>query len=242
MPMLRKGLTAALQPVISGLTARGWSVTSAVELQPLTSLPRHTEGKPFQLVEQQMHQGGAFAVKLALDKNAPIYQQYDKPLQAAMQRFGAAMKSMNAAEMTAAQKALRDATKAQEENTTCTISVAINQSSMEIYNFKGGHTVVSLPAGGFQVSAPFVQAATGGDEGAAQRVTYLFVGGFTPPAASGPGAGDETIRVKGVLEQAQAKLLSVQNLTIRVQTGTELAQQVVRLIDWNGIQRLMAGK
>jgi hypothetical protein len=237
---VRKGLTAALEPVIDNLIAHDWSVASEVEAQPLTSIPRHTETKPFQLAEQKMHQGGAFYVSLVLDKNSPIYQRYDLPVQTAMQKFGAAMKSMNAAEMAAAQNGLRDATKAEEEHTTCTISFVINQAGAGISNFKGGHTVEMLPSGGFAVSAPFVQSPSGGDVSGAQRVTYVFLGSFTPPEAAGPGAGSETIQVKGSLNPA--KLLSVQNIRIRIQGGVAQAQQVISLIDWSALEQLMAGK
>jgi hypothetical protein len=238
----RKGLTAALTPVIAGLTAHGWSVTGNVEAQSLTSIPRHTENKPFQLTEQQMHQGGAFFVQFNLDKNSPVYAQYDQPVQAAMQRFGAALKSMNAAQMAAAQTALQEASKAQEEHTTVNISVGINEASVGFANFKGGHTVTPLAGGGFAVSAPYVQPATGGDVSGAQRVTYVFLGAFTLPVPSGPGTADQNIQVKGALSLAPAKLLAVQNIRIRIQTGSDLAQQIIKLIDWNALRLLMAGK
>jgi hypothetical protein len=239
---VRKGLTATLQPVIDSLTAHDWGVTGEVELQSLTSIPRHTENKPFQLAEQQMHQGGAFFVTLGLDKNSPISAQYDQPVQAAMAKFGAALKSMNAADGVAAQNALTDATKAEIEHTEIHISISINLGGVGIPNFKGGHTVWQLPSGGFAVSAPYVQAPTGGDVSAAQGVTYVFLGPFTPPSAAGPGTGDENIQVKGSLSSAPAKLLSAQNICIRIQTGTDLAKQVIQMIDWNAIKSLLAGK
>jgi hypothetical protein len=238
----RKGLTAALQPVIDNLTAHDWGVTRQVELQSLTSIPRHTENKPFQLAEQQLHQGGAFFVTLGLDKSSPIFAQYDQPVQAAMAQFGAALKSMNAADCEAAQAALTAATKSEVEHTEIHIGVSINMSGVGITTFKGGQTVWQLPTGGFAVSAPYVQAPTGGDVSAAQAVTYVFLGPFTAPAAAGPGTGSESIQVKGSLSSAPAKLLSVQNICIRIQTGTDLAKQVIQLIDWNAIKSLMAGK
>lgn len=238
----RKGLTAALQPVIDNLTALGWGVTGEVEAQSLTSIPRHTADKPFQLAEQQLHQGGAFFVTLGLDKSSPIFAQYDQAVQAAGTKFAAALKSMNAADGVAAQNALSDATKAEAEHTEIHISVSINSSSVGITDFKGGHTVTTLPTGGFAVSAPYVQAPTGGDITAAQRVTYVFLGPFTPPTAAGPGTGGENIQVKGSLSSAPPKLLTVQSVVIRIQTGTDLAKQVMQLIDWNAIKNLMAGK
>jgi hypothetical protein len=147
---------------------------------------------------------------------------------------------MNGAEAEAAQKSLSEATKAEAEHTTIRISVSINSGGVGITSFKGGHTVTTLPTGGFAVSAPYVQAPTGGDVSAAQRVTYVFLGPFVAPAAAGPGTGGENIQVKSTLSSAPAKLLSVQNICIRIQTGTELAQQVIQLIDWSALKKLMA--
>lgn len=239
---VRNGLTAALQPVVDNLTAQSWSVARHVELQSLTSIPRHTETKPFQLNEQQMHQNGAFYLEFTLDQNSPLFQQYDQPVQAGMKKLGDAMKSMNAADMTAAQNALQDATKAEVEHTSARISVSINSGSVGVSSFKGGHTVTTLPGVGFAVSAPFVQAPTGGDISAAQRVTYVFLGPFTPPPSSGPSTGDEDFQVKGSLSSATARLLSVQNICIRIQTGSDLAQQIIQVIDWSALQKLMAAK
>jgi hypothetical protein len=237
---VRKELTAALQPAINNLTAQSWIVEKQVEIQPLNSIPRHTEGKPFQLAEQEMHQGGAFYVQLNLDKNSPIFQQYDQPVQAAMAKFGDVLKSGTMAGAAAATDALHDATKAEQEHTSCTISVFINQPGVGISSFKGGHTVTVLPSGGFVVSAPFVQSPGGGDVSAAQQVNYLFLGAFTPPAVAGPGTGSESIQVKGSLNSANR--MSVQNIEIRIQAGTAIAQQVISLLNWSTLRQLMAAK
>jgi hypothetical protein len=236
---VRKGLTVALQPAIDNLTAQGWNVTSAVEAQSLTSIPRHTEDKPFQMTEQQNHQGGAFYVSLALDKSSPIYQQYDSKVQAAMQQMADQMKAGVASVTKATTDALHDAVKEQEEHTTLHIGIAINAASTGIAIFKGGHTVTQLPTGGFMVSAPYVQPPGGGGEDGAQRVTYVFLGSFTPPAAAA-SSGPENVQVKATLNNA--RLLSVQTIRIRIQSGTDLAQQVIKLIDWSAMQNLMAGK
>jgi hypothetical protein len=236
---VRKSLTAALQPAIDTLAAQGWNVTSAVEAQSLTSIPRHTEDKPFQLAEQQAHQGGPFYVSLALDKNSPIYQQYDRQTQAAMQQMSDQMKASVASITKATTDALHDAVKEQEEHTTLQISVAINAAATGITIFNGGHTVTQLPTGGFAVSAPYVQPPGGGGEDGAQRVTYVFLGPFTPPAAAA-SSGAENVQIKGSLNNA--RLMSAQTIRIRIQSGSDLAQQVIKLIDWSALQNLMAGK
>ena len=239
---VRNGLTAALQPVVDNLNANRWSMVRHVELQPLTSIPRHTETRPFQLNEQQIHQNGAFYLEFTLDQNSPVFQQYDQTVQAEMKKLGGALKSMNAANMTAAQNALQDATKAEVEHTSIRISFSINSGSVGVSSFKGGHTVTTQPGVGFAVSAPFVQAPTGGDISAAQRVTYVFLGPFTPPPSTGPSTGDEDFQVKGRLSSTTARLLSVQNICIRIQTGTDLAQQIIQFIDWSALQKLMVAK
>ena len=239
---VRNGLTAALQPVIDNLTAHSWSLARHVELQSLTSIPRHTETKPFQLNEQQMHQNGAFYLEFTLDQHSPLFQRYDQPVQAAMKKLGDAMKSMNAADLTAAQNALQEATKVEVEHTSIRISVSINSGSVGVSSFKGGHTVTTLPGVGFAVSAPFVQAPTGGDISAAQPVTYVFIGPFTPPPSTGPSTGDEDFQVKGSLSSTAARLLSVQNICIRIQTGADLAQQIIQSIDWSALQKVMVAE
>ncbi len=239
---VRNGLTVALQPVVDKLTANRWTMARHVDLQSLTSIPRHTETKPFQLNEQQMHQNGAFYLQFTLDQSSPVFLQYDQTVQVETKKLGEALKSMNAADMAAAQNALQGATKAEVEHTSILITVSINSGSEEVKTFKGGHAVTILPGVGFAVSAPFVQAQTGGDISAAQRVTYVFLGSFTPPPSSRPSTGDEDFQVKGSLRSATTRLLSVQNICIRIQTGSDLAQQIIQFIDWSALQKLMIAK
>jgi len=89
------------------------------------------------------------------------------------------------------------------------------------------------------VSAPFVQPPGGGGEDGAQRVTYVFLGPFTQPAAAA-SSGPETVQVKATLNNA--RLMRVQTIRIRIQSGTDLAQQLIKLIDWSALQNLMAGR
>jgi hypothetical protein len=61
------------------------------------------------------------------------------------------------------------------------------------------------------------------------------------PSSVSTGTG-ENITVKGTLDPNPANLLRVQNVSIRIQAGTAQAQQVLKLLDWNALQALMAGK
>ncbi len=235
---VRTGLTAALQPVIDGLTAQGWKVTGQAEAQPLTSIPRHTESKPFQLTEQQMHQGGEFSVSFGLPDSSPTYQRYN---QAAMDLMQKAMAQLQAGK-NPSMDAANDAARALEENTKIGISVGINLGSQGMANFKSGHTVKPLPGGGYSVEAPYTQSPSGGDITASQRVTQVFLGPWAPAPTSTPAGAGENIQVKGNLDSSPANLLKVQNIRIRIQGGTAQAQQVLSLLNWNALQALLAGK
>lgn len=234
----RKGLTAAMQPVIDGLTAQGWRVTSSVETQSLTSIPRHTEGKPFQLTEQGMHSGGAFFVLLSLDPNSPIYQQYNQAAMDEMKKVVAAAQAGRSVPMDAATEASR----ALAENTKIRIGIGINHGSVGMNNFKTGHTIKALSGGGFTVEVPYEQAPTGGGPDGAERILHVFLGAWSPtPSSISTGTG-ENIAVKGTLDSSAANLLKVQNISIRIQAGAAQAQQVLKLLDWSALQQLIAGK
>jgi len=233
----RKGLSAALQPVIDGMAAQGWKVTNAVETQSLTSIPRHTEGKPFQLTEQAMHQHGAFFVSLALDQSSPTYQRLSQASTDAMQKAAADMKGGNYQSMTAATEAYRTL----EENTKINIIVGINYAGGGMVNFKAGHTVKPLPGGGFAIDVPNEQSPGGGGPDGAMHVLHVFLGAWSP-ATSKPSGDGEDISVKANLDTSPASLLKVQNVSIRIQAGSAQAQQVLKLIDWNALQALMAGR
>ena len=235
---VREGLTAALQPAIDGLTDQGWRIGRSVEGQSLTSIPRHTEAKPFQMTEQQMHQGGAFYVSLGLPESSPVYERYNQAAMDAMQKVMAAAQAGKNPRMDAA----NEATRALGENTRIEISVAINLASQGMSNFKTGHTVRPLPGGGYTVEVPYMQAPTGGDTTASQRVTFAFLGAWAPaPTSKAEGDGEE-IQVKGNLSMAATDLMKVQNVRIRIQGGTAQAQQVLAKINWGALKELMAGK
>jgi hypothetical protein len=73
-------------------------------------------------------------------------------------------------------------------------------------------------------------------------VLHVFLGAWSPtPTSASTGTG-ENISVKGTLDSSPANLLKVQNVSFRIQAGTAQAQQVLKLVDWNALQQLMAGR
>jgi hypothetical protein len=227
---VRQALLHAVQPVLDNLTQNGWVTDKMPEMGPITSIARHSEKAPFQL---------AIAVSLMMRKDTDTYAHYNQALTDAMQKMADEMKTGGPAAAQGSVDALQDATRAMQEHTTIVISLAINEPSVGIENFKGGHTVTPL-AGGYSISVPYAQAATGGDISASQRATYVLLGPFSPVASTPQGGGAEHIDARGNLNAG--RLMTVQSIRIRIQTGTELAQQVIKLLDWSALQQLMAGK
>ena len=235
---VRKGLAAAMQPVIDNLTGQNWKVTGLVEAQSLTSIPRHTESKPFQLVEQSMHQGGAFHVSFSLDQNSPIYQRYN---QAPMDEAGKVVAAAQAGKNVPMDASI-EAAQVLEENTRIGIDVRINAPSVGVTSFKAEHTTRSLPDGGFVVEVPHAQRPSGGGLDSAQRVFYVFLGAWSPAPVSRVAGEGEEITVKGNLNLSASALLKVQNIAIRIQAGTAQAEQVLKRINWTMLHQLLAGR
>jgi hypothetical protein len=185
-----------------------------------------------------MHQGGAFFVSLALPESSPIYQSYN---QAAMDEMTKVVAAAQAGKNLPMDKAA-EASRALEEDTKIGIRVAINSGGAGMVNFKTGHTVKPLPGGGFTLEVPYEQPPGGGGPDGAQRILHVFFGAWAAAPTSKPSGAGEDIAVKATLDASPANLLKVQNVSIRIQAGTEQAQQLIKLIDWGALQALTAGK
>jgi hypothetical protein len=229
---VRQGLVPVVAPVVARLAQTGWVEIKKPKLDPLDAIARHSEKEPYKL---ESSHDGAFLFSLTLQADAPIYQRFSKTSNDAMQKAAEQMKAGGAV---TAMGAAEDAARAMQENTTIVIGILINEASTGIYNFKGGHTVTPLASGGYAIEVPHAQAATGGGEDASQRATYVFFGAWAPPGRSSSATGPENIQVKGTLNPGN--LMAVQNVRIRIEADTALAQQVIKLIDWNALQTLMA--
>jgi len=230
---VRQGLVPVFAPVVARLAQTGWVATKKPKLDPLDAIARHSEKEPYKL---ESSHDGAFLLSLTLRADSPIYQRFNQASNDAMQKAAEQMKAGGAV---TAMGAAEDAARAIEENTTIVIGILINEASTGIYNFKGGHTVTLLASGGYAIEVPHAQAATGGGDDASQRATYVFVSAWEPPGSGSSASGSENIRVKGTLNPG--KLMAVQNVRIRIQADTALAQQVIQLIDWNALRALLAG-
>ena len=229
------GLVPVAAPVVSAMTAAGWRETKQPRLDAIDAIARHSEKKPFELVNRG---GGAFDYAFALGQSSPEYQRLNQAAMDAMQKaMGQALKG-GAAGPPGSMEAAQAAARALQEGTSLDVSIIINEASFGETNFKGGHTVRPLPGGGFSLEVPYAQPPTGGGEDAAVRVTYVFLGAWGAPPASTTGGGDETISVKGALNPA--KLLAVQNVRVRIQGGVEQTQKVMQLMDWNALRQLIA--
>jgi hypothetical protein len=230
-----QALVPAVAPVVSAMTAAGWVETKKPRLDAIDAIPRHSEKKPFELVNRG---GGAFDYAFSVKQDSPEYQRLNKVAMDKMQEaIGQALKGGAAPDPGKMEEA-QEASRALQEASLLDMSIVINEASWEAVSFKGGHTVRPLPGGGFSIEVPYAQPPTGGGEDAAVRVTYVFLGAWGAAPASTTGGKDQTISVKGALNPA--KLLVVQNLRIRIQGGSEQTQKVTQLMDWAALRQLIA--
>jgi hypothetical protein len=229
---VRQTLVSAVGPVVDSLTKQSWVEIKKPNLGPITAIARNSEKAPYKL--QSTHEG-AVGMSLAMAATSPGYQKYNQPVADAMKKMGA-----GGADAAGAMAEMQEAGRTADANTKVTISLSINEAMVGITNFKNGHTVTPV-MGGFAVVVPYAQAATGGDISAAQQATYVFVGAFAPAGSKAGAGGAEQITVAGNLNAGKEQF-AVQNVRIRIQASKELAEQVMGLVDWAAIQRLMTAK
>lgn len=226
---VRQALVKTMQPAVDALAGQGWVVGKTPELGPIDSKPRHSEGAPYQIGPPH-----AVAWSMSLPQDSEGYKRYNDATMSIMQKAMEQLK--NGGTPAVSQDAMLESSRALAGHTSIQIGVGINDASVGMTLFKGGYTVAPLAGGGFTVTAPYVQAPTGGDIGGSQQVTYVFLGAFTPPPGSAPGAAGN-VSVKGSLRAA--RLMAVQNLAVRIQAAPELAAQVMGSMDWNGLRGLV---
>ena len=238
---LREALANAFAPAVTALTRGEWEQSRKPNMGPITSIARGSEKSAFGLDSSRE---GAFRLEFRLRPGSAQAMRNQAAMEAAMKKMSDMMKTGGVAAASIAELTL--AAHAAQGSGTIGISVGVNQATVGIVNFQGTHSVSQVPGVGYLLTAPYVQANTGGDIGSSHETTYVFVGGWAPPTNTRSDGGSEDIVVKGSLVKgslnAKGPALSVQNICVQIQANAELAQQVIGLVDWSAIQQLLAGK
>jgi hypothetical protein len=232
---VRQTLHQAFRPVMNSLTAANWLLENQPALGPITSIARHTETSPYRL--DSAHEG-AYRFTLHLNPASEQYQRYRTQMEQAMQRAAAAM-AKGGPGPGAPVNQLGRAAQEMQAATAIAVSALINQPSSGFLNFQGEHTVLQVPGASWAVSAPHVQAPTGGGLDGSQEVTYVYLGAWGAPTVQKQSDGAERVSISASFDQA-APLLAVQNMTIRIQANAALRQSILQQIDWPALRNLLS--
>jgi hypothetical protein len=236
---VREALGQAFAPVMAQFSQGDWTAKQP-NMGPVEAMARYSETKPYHLDSAIR---GAFKIDLELSPNSEEYQRraaaYREAMEKASQQVADAMKSGTGGQATIEKMAAT--MNAQSEAMAIKISVGINNGSLGMTNFKGTHTVSSLPGGGTVLFVPGAQASTGGGADSAEAVTLVLVGPWGQVTSKSLGADGERVEVKGGLLPGKP-VLAVQNVLVRIRTSPELAQKVIEKVDWERVRGLVGDK
>jgi hypothetical protein len=218
---VREAQHKAFAGVIASLTQDHWVVKSETPIEPASGVGRHTENSPFS--------SNGYGLVLALDQASPVYAAYAKQWQELSDKVSA--------EITASGKTDGPAfvafTKLNADGQAAMnirVSVAVNPASGNFVSFAGGHAVLPIPGAAYAVSAPRVQAASGGGAESASEVAFIYLGRWQPAVFDKRSDGSESAVIKSVLNPA-ATPLSVQTLVIKIECNAALRDALLEHID-----------
>lgn len=232
---LRQALTAALQPAIRALTAKGWVLDSSQRpLRPITGVGRHTEKNPFR---PDFTDGRGFQVSLHLPPGHPDAARYAQMNEQAMQSFSAALASGNMQAAESAKAGIDKAARLVQGATTIRISIPVNHPLGEEFNFAPAHTALTVPGAAYAVRFPMAQSAGGGGADASLEASFVFLGVWATPAITHNSDG-ETIHLNARFNRAITPL-AAQTLELRIEANAALADEVLHNMDFAPLNSLL---
>jgi hypothetical protein len=226
---VRRAIHQSLQKVMSHFRSNGWIVEEEPGLKPITSNARGSEKNPFRI---DFTSSGSYRVLLKMDPATAQYQAHAKKIEQLMEKM------RNDATRAAAFEEFQRAAYEAKNATEVKIDVTINMLSAGIANFRSEHTVLNLPGASYAVFSAHSQAPTGGGIENSQDRAIALVGAWSPAAIEKHSDGGERIDVKAAFDKS-APLLAVQNVLIRVEANSELAQSVLRQVDFAPLAALL---
>jgi hypothetical protein len=223
----RKAITEALAPLITSLQAKDWSITEQTKLDPLTGVQRESETRLFNVI---------YHLNLQLSPGAPLaatYKQQVNELNDQMQKNYASGKDN-------APLRAKYAILSREMNGALNIQVSFfgNAESAGLNTYRHPVRISRLANGSWCIYGESASSLTGGGEDNAVTATVVLLGNWKQLTSEKFDDGGEGARFKAVLNPAASKL-QMQNLVIRIESNNELAQEIIKQMDFSRLISLI---
>jgi hypothetical protein len=221
---------------VAALAQDLWIIKSETPVKAITGVARNTEK---QLFRQGATNGGGYELALALDPASAKAQTFAARWHEADDKVSEEVKATGKADGPAFVAFMKlNAEIAAASKITATVSV--NVQAHEFVSFTAEHSLLQVPAATYSVTAPRVQALSGGDAGSAGPATFIYLGKWQPPAFEKLSDGGERTRVKSTIEVTASSPLSVQTVIIRLESSAALRDSLLANIDLGPLRALLA--
>lgn len=214
---VKSAFQKAFENVVSGFQNNHWLVTKITTLDPITHAPRSFDNSSFL---------GDYNIELEVGPENDQYAAYNKSYQELLNGGSQDIKK------------IQDFMKQMNGAIRIKIYARVNSTSSSITIFKGGHKMLKAPGAAYVIESSYVQAGGGGGIDASLDATFIFIGNWNPPVIRKDSDGGEEIKVPPVIVKS-ATNLSVKNISIRMECNSELAEKILKEIDFTKLTSLL---
>ena len=214
---VKSAFQKAFENVVSGFQNNHWLVTKITPLDPVTGVPRASDNSSFL---------GDYNIELEPGPENDQYAAYNKSYQELLNGGSQDMKK------------IQDFMKQMNGAIRIKIYARVNGMYSSIVIFKEGHKMLKAPGAAYVIESPYMQSGGGGGIESSVGADFIYMGNWKAPVIVKDRNGGETINVMPVIVKS-ATTLSVKNITIRIECNSELAEQILKGIDFSKLTSLL---
>ncbi|HEY8690498.1 MAG TPA: hypothetical protein VIM07_14780 [Chitinophagaceae bacterium] len=214
---VKSAFQKAFENVVSGFQNNHWLVTKITTLDPVTGVPRAFDNSSFL---------GDYNIELEVGPENDQYASYNKSYQELLNGGSQDIKK------------IQDFMKQMNGAIRIKIYARVNSTYSSITIFKDGHKMLKALGAAYVIESSYVQSAGGGGIDASLDATFIFIGNWNPPVIRKDSDGGEEIKVPPVIVKSGTNL-SVKNISIRMECNSELAEKILKEIDFTKLTSLL---
>jgi ribosomal protein S24E len=224
---VRTLISEAVAPVISKFQEDDWQIQSQTKLDPLFVVGRGSEKYIFST---------QYNFRLQVAPTSATYAGYKKQMDDFTEKFKKVVESGKENKSVGEQyiKFIHEMYSA----INVEVGVFVNNSGLSTGNYKGGAKVSKLSDHLFKIESPYNQARSGGGEDNSMDVTFLLIGSWKQPVVRKLDDGGEEIQASVILNPSASHLQS-QNILIRIESNSAIANEVIKNLDLEKLKSLL---
>ena len=213
---VKSAFQKAFEKVVSVFQNNHWLIKKITTLDPVTGVPRAFDNSSFL---------GDYNIELEVGPENDQYASYNKSYQELLNGGSQDIKK------------IQDFMKQMNGAIRIKIYARVNSTYSSITIFKGGHKMLKAPGAAYVIESSYVQSAGGGGIDDSINADFIYVGNWNAPVITKNSEGGEEIKVPPVIKPGTG--LAVKNISIRIECNSELAQQILKGMDFSKLTSLL---